>query len=452
MVYHQWGNGTHIYYTTSSDGITWAAQTTLLTVPTNQSLNYVQIIGDTGETCGQDALLVYESSPSTQDPQNRSRDMIERWIHWGTLTTPAAPINLSANGQWSCQTQVALKWNAANQTQGYNVFRSTSSGGTYTKIGGIATTASFPTYTDLSVTAGTTYYYEVQATNTAGASAYSSIVSVVASGAAVGKTISVNIVGGTTGATNTQMDCSEVAGVVAAPTWNNALGANGTLLNLKYNAGASSDASVTWSSPNTWSTGIPDTAGNYRMMKGYLDGSNPSVTISNIPTTFTNAGYDVYVYCDGDAYSGRIGKYTIGSTSIQATDSSTFNGTFVQANNSAGNYVVFSNLKTSQFTITCQGVGGGDGVLRASVNGIQIVAPALLPSPNLGWQMSVGSNSLVLTWPVQYLGWTLMAQTNSLGVGLSINWVSVTGSPLTNQVFQTINPSNSAVFYRLVSP
>jgi hypothetical protein len=180
MVHHNWGDGTHIYCRTSTDGINWSAASTLITETAGIFLNYAQIIGDTGESCGQDALLVYERSPSLQP--GRSRDMIERWIHWGPLTVPAQPAGLSAKVQGSRQARVLLQWNATTQTEAYNVFRSTTSGGTGTNIGSVRTSASFPTFTDAAVTAGTIYYYQVQATNAAGASAFSSAVSVTQSG------------------------------------------------------------------------------------------------------------------------------------------------------------------------------------------------------------------------------------------------------------------------------
>ena len=47
---------------------------------------------------------------------------------------------------------------------GYNVYRSTTSGGTYTRLNG--TLLSNSNYTDNSVTNGTTYYYVVTAVDT----------------------------------------------------------------------------------------------------------------------------------------------------------------------------------------------------------------------------------------------------------------------------------------------
>jgi len=78
-----------------------------------------------------------------------------------------APKNLSAtpgNGQ------VALTWTAVSGATGYRVYRSTSSGSQGSSIA----TPTGASYTDTSVTNGTTYYYIVTATNTGGESAASS--------------------------------------------------------------------------------------------------------------------------------------------------------------------------------------------------------------------------------------------------------------------------------------
>lgn len=70
---------------------------------------------------------------------------------------------------------VALSWTASTSSSisGYNVYRSTTSGGTYTKIN---TSLVVPTsYTDNSVQAGQTYFYVATAVDTSGIeSVYSS--------------------------------------------------------------------------------------------------------------------------------------------------------------------------------------------------------------------------------------------------------------------------------------
>jgi hypothetical protein len=59
---------------------------------------------------------------------------------------------------------------------------------------------------------------------------------------------------------------------------------------------------------------------------------------------------------------------------------------------------------------------------------------------------------LALSWPSDHKGWQLQAQTNSISVGISSNWVNVANSTTTNRVIVPINLSNGTVFYRLQAP
>ena len=61
---------------------------------------------------------------------------------------------------------VNLYWNAGTDVSGYNVYRSTSSNGTYAKINSALDPST--AYTDSGVTAGATYYYEATAVNSTG--------------------------------------------------------------------------------------------------------------------------------------------------------------------------------------------------------------------------------------------------------------------------------------------
>jgi hypothetical protein len=201
--------------------------------------------------------------------------------------------------------------------------------------------------------------------------------SVTASGSgSSAKAISINFVGKAPSA----MAAAETAGVVPKSNWNQLSGVSGTGHALVDETGGATDATVNWSAPNLWDLPITDAAGNVRMMEGYLDtnGANAVVTVTGLPASST--GYDVYVYTDGDnAADVRTGGYTISgsgitTTTIDATDAANgnFSGTFTQAINSNGNYVKFTVTATS-FTITASPVSASDGVLRAPVNGIQIV-------------------------------------------------------------------------------
>jgi hypothetical protein len=85
-------------------------------------------------------------------------------------TVPAAPAGLTATPG---NLQVSLSWTASSGATGYYVNRSAVTGGPYTKIATQAGT----TYVDPSLTNGTTYYYVVEAYDSAGASANSTQVS-----------------------------------------------------------------------------------------------------------------------------------------------------------------------------------------------------------------------------------------------------------------------------------
>ncbi|WP_425806420.1 cell wall-binding repeat-containing protein [Desulfitobacterium sp. Sab5] len=68
--------------------------------------------------------------------------------------------------------QINLTWDTVSNATYYNIYRSTSYAGTYSIIGSVYT----PYYSDNSLTTGITYYYKIQAMNTTGSSAFSSIV------------------------------------------------------------------------------------------------------------------------------------------------------------------------------------------------------------------------------------------------------------------------------------
>ena len=77
------------------------------------------------------------------------------------VTIPATPSGLAATPG---NAQVALSWTASSAATGYNVKRATTSGGPYTQVGAPTSTS----YTDTSLTNGTTYYYVVSALDSAG--------------------------------------------------------------------------------------------------------------------------------------------------------------------------------------------------------------------------------------------------------------------------------------------
>lgn len=88
-----------------------------------------------------------------------------------TIALPSTPVGVAAIGTNSA---VLLSWNAASGASGYNIKRATTSGAEVTIDSTGATS-----YTDSAVVNGTTYFYTVSSTNSAGESADSLEVSAV---------------------------------------------------------------------------------------------------------------------------------------------------------------------------------------------------------------------------------------------------------------------------------
>jgi hypothetical protein len=247
----------------------------------------------------------------------------------------------------------------------------------------------------------------------------SQTVNFTAAGAPV-RTVSIKFVG-----SGAAMGVSESAGVVAKTNWNNAAGnASSAPLALNDETGVSSGATVTWTSDNSWALPTTDAAGNARMMRGYLDtgNQNPStISIAGLPASLT--GYDVYVYTDGDNETSKnTGAYTISgaginSASVKSTDAPNvnFSGAFTQAVNSSGDYVKFSSIQATAFTVTATPISASDGGLRAPVNSIQIV-----PSPAPVTARAVS---------IKFVGTgTAMGVSESAGVVAKTNWNNATNN------------------------
>lgn len=118
-------------------------------------------------TLGVKAELRFEGARRFQ-PQTASLGLFDNM----TLA-PAAPTNLQAAAGAG---QVSLTWTAVSGATSYSVYRGTSSGTETLLASGVATA----TYLDTSVVAGTTYYYQVTASNVGGESSKSNEASAAA--------------------------------------------------------------------------------------------------------------------------------------------------------------------------------------------------------------------------------------------------------------------------------
>jgi hypothetical protein len=66
--------------------------------------------------------------------------------------------------------------------------------------------------------------------------------------------------------------------------------------------------------------------------------------------------------------------------------------------------------------------------------------------------LKISDGSMQFGWPADHIGWRLEMQTNSAGLGLGTNWVTVPGSSVGNQASIAINPAGGSAFFRLVYP
>ena len=129
-----------------------------------------------------------------------------------------------------------------------------------------------------------------------------------------------------------------------------------------------------------------------------------------------------------------------------------------QATVSGGTYTTSTNVTSLVYTNT----GLVNGTLYyfvvsaansfgESTNSAQVSArPVSTASPQLTFGNSGGQ--IYVGWPTDHTGWWLQMQTNSINEGLGTNWVNVSGSDATNQIFIPINTMNGSAFFVLTYP
>lgn len=212
---------------------------------------------------------------------------------------------------------------------------------------------------------------------------------VVQASASDAATVGINFSNGTA---TYDLAASDVAGVVADDNWNNVGGAslsgNVTTSNLVDGSGIATTLDIT----TTFTTGgragpTTSSSPNDKLFNrhAWFSGGSETVTIDEI----SYATYDVYVYTGSDTSGadGRTYGFTIGSTTIYSAETAgdSFNDVdgFIQAvgtshaTANSSNYVLFSGLTGSSFTLSADASSG-----RASLDGLQIVEATVVPEPN----------------------------------------------------------------------
>jgi hypothetical protein len=120
----------------------------------------------------------------------------------------------------------------------------------------------------------------------------------------------------------------------------------------------------------------------------------------------------------------------------------------------AQNYTTYSATFTvpsgGSHKLAFVGTDANHGDNTAFIDNVQISLAPSLAQTNLTYQ--VAGEQIQLLWPASHTGWELQMQTNPPYAGLGANWVTVTGSPLTNQFSLPVIPADGSTFFRLVYP
>jgi len=165
-------NPTSLSFGNVTTGTSSAAQSVTITNTGNSSVTISQInlSADYSMTGGgapvtltpsQNLTLSVRFSPTTAVTVNGNISIVSN------ATGSPATVTLSGTGVAPVQHSVALTWSASTSTvSGYNVYRSTVSGGPYTKIN--PALVSVLNYTDSTVQSGTTYFYVTTAVDSSG--------------------------------------------------------------------------------------------------------------------------------------------------------------------------------------------------------------------------------------------------------------------------------------------
>jgi autotransporter-associated beta strand protein len=153
-----------------------------------------------------------------------------------------------------------------------------------------------------------------------------------------------------------------------------------------------------------------------------------------------------------------VNKTLATSSQVAGLTGATYGGTLVVSNLSGtlvsgDSFQVFpATTFSGNFSSISPAPGSGLSWKFNPTNGILSVVTGGIPTTPTNITFSVSGGNMTLNWPQSYTGWILQAQTNSLAVGISTNWVNVASSVTTNSVTMPINPANPTVFFRLRSP
>jgi hypothetical protein len=383
---------------------------------------------------------------------------------------PATPSGLTAA---SASLQATLSWVASLGATGYNVKRSTVSGGPYTAI---VTNLMTTSYTNTGLTNGVTYYYVVSAQNPAGESTDTLQVSALPGSlnrigwvatASVGSSPGNAIDGNagtrwTTGVSQANGQWFQVDMGSANTFYQIVLDATGSSGDYPrgYQVNISSDGI-------NWGSAVTNGSGSAAVTTISFSSPQAARYIRVTQTGSTSGWWSIHEF-NVFGFSGTVPAVPTGLTAMAGDGQATLTWAAAsgatgynlkRSTTNGGPYtIIVSNLPTLIYTNT--GVANGTMyyfVVSAanstgeSSNSVSASAqPVSLISPQVSFGVSGGQ--MQFTWPQDHTGWSLQMQTNSLAAGLGTNWVTVPNSKTTNQMTLPMDLTSGCVFFRLVYP
>lgn len=253
------------------------------------------------------------------------------------VAVPAAPSNLAASA--ASATSISLMWtdNSTNET-GFKVERSTSSLGPYTQI--TLTPANTAAYSDTGLTASTTYYYQVRATNSAGDSTFSVAASATTPASVTAPAAPTNLVATASSTTSIGLSWTDASTNETGFKIERSTSASGT-----FSLIATNSANITNYSDTGLSAG---TAYYYRIRatNSAGDSANTAVATATTPAAVTIPAAPSGLVATATSTSGIGLSWTDNSnneTGFKLERSTSSGGTYTLIGTNAANAVTFSD-------------------------------------------------------------------------------------------------------------
>ncbi|MGO8669784.1 MAG: fibronectin type III domain-containing protein [Capsulimonadaceae bacterium] len=261
------------------------------------------------------------------------------------VTISGAPTGLSGTG--SATTKIALTWTATAGAATYNLYRGSASGAEgATAVETGITTAS---YTDSSLTAGTTYFYTVAAVNASGTSGPSSEASAI--------TLSAAPTGLIAGAASTQVDLywSTTTGAASYSVYRGTTSGGESATAVATGITATLFANTGLSNGTTYYYKVAAVNASGTSAKSSEVSAEPSTSLPSIPTGLTGRGSNSSVILTWTSSSGAT-SYNIYNGTTSGGESTTAVATGVTGTTYTNSGL--ANETTYYFTIAAVNASG----------------------------------------------------------------------------------------------